>query len=108
MIVAGLDRINTIVTDDGAKPEELEDFRSAGIKVIVAKVTEEDELKSSPDTGPGFTLNRRILFACCLLVAALSGCGERRPASLKLSAHAHRRRREIAWATGSSMPFTRG
>ena len=45
MIVAGLDRINTIVTDDGAKPEELEDFRNAGIKVIVAKVTEEDEMK---------------------------------------------------------------
>jgi DeoR/GlpR family transcriptional regulator of sugar metabolism len=45
MIVAGLDRINTIVTDDGAKPEELEDFRSAGIKVIVAEVTEEDEMK---------------------------------------------------------------
>ena len=34
-----------IVTDDGAKPEELEDFRNAGIKVIVAKVTEEDEMK---------------------------------------------------------------
>jgi DeoR/GlpR family transcriptional regulator of sugar metabolism len=45
MIVAGLDRINTIVTDDGAKSEELEDFRSAGIKVIVAKVTPEDEMK---------------------------------------------------------------
>ena len=45
MIVAGLDRINTIVTDDGARPEELEDFRAAGIKVIVAKVTPEDEMK---------------------------------------------------------------
>jgi DeoR family ulaG and ulaABCDEF operon transcriptional repressor len=45
MIVAGLDRINTIVTDDGAKAEELEDFRNAGIKVIVAKVTDEDEMK---------------------------------------------------------------
>ena len=45
MIVAGLDRINTIVTDDGAKAEELEDFRSAGIKVIIAKVTPEDELQ---------------------------------------------------------------
>ena len=45
MIVAGLDRINTIVTDDGAKPEELEDFRAAGIKVIVAKVLPEDEMK---------------------------------------------------------------
>ncbi len=30
MIVAGLDRINTIVTDDGRAPEELEDFRNAG------------------------------------------------------------------------------
>ena len=45
MIVAGLDRINTIVTDDGARPDELEDFRSAGINVIVAKVTSEDELQ---------------------------------------------------------------
>ncbi len=45
MIVAGLDRINTIVTDDGAKPEELEDFRNAGIKVIVAKVTPEDDVE---------------------------------------------------------------
>jgi DeoR/GlpR family transcriptional regulator of sugar metabolism len=45
MIVAGLDRINTIVTDEGAKPEELEDFQAAGIKVIVAKVTEEDEIQ---------------------------------------------------------------
>jgi DeoR family ulaG and ulaABCDEF operon transcriptional repressor len=45
MIVAGLDRINTIVTDDGARPEELEDFRAAGIKVIVAQVLPEDEMK---------------------------------------------------------------
>jgi len=45
MIVAGLDRINTIVTDDGARPEELDDFRSAGINVIVATVTAEDEMK---------------------------------------------------------------
>jgi DeoR family ulaG and ulaABCDEF operon transcriptional repressor len=45
MIVVGLDRINTIVTDDGARPEELEDFRAAGINVIVAKVLPEDEMK---------------------------------------------------------------
>jgi len=45
MIVVGLDRINTIVTDDGARPEELEDFRAAGIKVIVAQVLPEDEMK---------------------------------------------------------------
>jgi DeoR family ulaG and ulaABCDEF operon transcriptional repressor len=47
MIVAGLDRINTIVTDDGAKHEELEEFRSAGIKVVIAKVMAEDELEKS-------------------------------------------------------------
>jgi DeoR/GlpR family transcriptional regulator of sugar metabolism len=45
MIVAGLDRIHTIVTDDGARQEELEDFRAAGIKVIVARVLPEDEMK---------------------------------------------------------------
>ena len=45
MIVVGLDRINTIVTDDSARPEELEDFRAAGIKVIVAQVLPEDEMK---------------------------------------------------------------
>lgn len=42
MIVTGLDRISTIITDDGARPEELEAFKAAGIKVIVATVTEED------------------------------------------------------------------
>jgi DeoR family ulaG and ulaABCDEF operon transcriptional repressor len=42
MIVAGLDRINTIITDDGASSEELDDFRKAGIKVIVASVMPED------------------------------------------------------------------
>jgi hypothetical protein len=47
MIVAGLDRISTIITDDGAKPEELEEFQNAGIKVIVAKVTPEDEIEKS-------------------------------------------------------------
>jgi DeoR family transcriptional regulator, ulaG and ulaABCDEF operon transcriptional repressor len=47
MIVAGLDRINTIVTDDGAKAEELEEFQAAGIKVIVAKVTAEDEMQKT-------------------------------------------------------------
>jgi len=45
MIVVGLDRIHTIVTDDGARPEELEDFRTAGIQVIVAQVLPEDEMK---------------------------------------------------------------
>jgi DeoR family ulaG and ulaABCDEF operon transcriptional repressor len=42
MIVTALSRISTLITDDGARPEELEVFRSADIKVIVAKATEED------------------------------------------------------------------
>ena len=45
MIVTGLDRISTIITDDGAKPEELDVFKAAGIKVIVASVSAEDELQ---------------------------------------------------------------
>jgi hypothetical protein len=80
MIVAGLDRINTIVTDDGAKTEELEDFRSAGIKVIVAKVTEEDEMKNSPERESGFKLNFRFLITgVAVLVASLAGCSKTEP-----------------------------
>ncbi len=41
MIVTGLDRIATIITDDGAREEELDVFRTAGIKVVVAQATEE-------------------------------------------------------------------
>jgi DeoR family ulaG and ulaABCDEF operon transcriptional repressor len=47
MIVAGLNRISTVITDDGARPDELEALRSAGIKVIVAKVTEGDAQQKS-------------------------------------------------------------
>jgi DeoR family ulaG and ulaABCDEF operon transcriptional repressor len=45
MIVAGLDRISTIVTDDAAKPEELGEFRDAGIQVVVAKVLSGDGIE---------------------------------------------------------------
>jgi DeoR family ulaG and ulaABCDEF operon transcriptional repressor len=41
MIVAPLERISAIVTDDGADAKDLEPFHAAGIKVIVASVTEE-------------------------------------------------------------------
>jgi len=34
IIVAGLDRITTLVTDDGATEEETEVFRSAGVKML--------------------------------------------------------------------------
>jgi DeoR family ulaG and ulaABCDEF operon transcriptional repressor len=40
MVVAPLERISTLITDDGAKSEELEPFRAAGIKVIVATAQE--------------------------------------------------------------------
>lgn len=42
MIVASLDRISTLITDDGAQPEEIEALTSAGIKVIAARVDEHD------------------------------------------------------------------
>jgi DeoR family ulaG and ulaABCDEF operon transcriptional repressor len=45
MIVAGLERISTIITDDGARQEELEPFTAAGIRVIIANVSEQDQLK---------------------------------------------------------------
>ncbi|MFO7304076.1 MAG: DeoR/GlpR family DNA-binding transcription regulator [Gammaproteobacteria bacterium] len=48
MIVAGLERISTIVTDDGARPEELEPFHEAGVRVIVAQVSEQDEIDAAP------------------------------------------------------------
>jgi DeoR family ulaG and ulaABCDEF operon transcriptional repressor len=46
MIVAGLDRISTLVTDEDARPEELEVFKAAGINVILAKVADDDALQN--------------------------------------------------------------
>lgn len=45
MIVAGVERIATLITDEGATAEELEPFKAAGINVIIAKVSEEDALR---------------------------------------------------------------
>jgi DeoR family ulaG and ulaABCDEF operon transcriptional repressor len=50
MIVAPLERISTIVTDDGVKDEDLELFRSAGIKVIKVAVQVEDEAAAGDDS----------------------------------------------------------
>ncbi len=44
MIVVGLDRISVLITDEGARPEELEVFRSAGIRVVVAPVPDQEDL----------------------------------------------------------------
>ncbi len=41
MVVAGLDRISVLVTDSGARAEELEVFRAAGIQLIVVEVPEQ-------------------------------------------------------------------
>jgi DeoR/GlpR family transcriptional regulator of sugar metabolism len=45
MIVAPLSRINTLVTDAQARPQDLDALRSAGIKVITATV-EEDQVRT--------------------------------------------------------------
>lgn len=45
MIVTGLERISTLITDDGARPAELEVFKNAGIKVLVAAVNETEALR---------------------------------------------------------------
>jgi DeoR family ulaG and ulaABCDEF operon transcriptional repressor len=45
MIVAGVERIATLITDEGATAAELEPFKAAGIEVIIAKVNEEDTLR---------------------------------------------------------------
>ena len=42
MVVAGLDRIACLVTDDGAREDELEPLRSAGVRVVVAEVPQSE------------------------------------------------------------------
>jgi DeoR family ulaG and ulaABCDEF operon transcriptional repressor len=42
MVVAPMERISKLITDDGATDDELKLFRNAGIQVIVATVTPED------------------------------------------------------------------
>jgi len=49
MIVAGIERISTLITDQGATEEELEPFRRANIRVI--QVTEPAEGDSTPRSG---------------------------------------------------------
>jgi DeoR family ulaG and ulaABCDEF operon transcriptional repressor len=43
MIVIGLERISILITDNGAKPSEIEPFQAANVQVIVANVTPADE-----------------------------------------------------------------
>jgi DeoR family transcriptional regulator, ulaG and ulaABCDEF operon transcriptional repressor len=43
MIVAGLERVSTLITDEGATDEQLSLFRKAGIEVMTVKVEPRDE-----------------------------------------------------------------
>jgi DeoR family transcriptional regulator, ulaG and ulaABCDEF operon transcriptional repressor len=43
IIVLPLERIHTLVTDDGARDEDLEDIRAAGVTIIIAKVEAVEE-----------------------------------------------------------------
>jgi hypothetical protein len=49
MIVAGIERISTLITDQGATEEELEPFRRANIRVI--QVTAAAEGDQAPRGG---------------------------------------------------------
>lgn len=42
LIVARLDRISTLVTDGGVRPEDINMLKAAGVKVVVAEVSAED------------------------------------------------------------------
>jgi DeoR family transcriptional regulator, ulaG and ulaABCDEF operon transcriptional repressor len=47
MIVAGIDRVSVLVTDDGASEQELRLLREAGLQVLVAPVLDEDTLDTA-------------------------------------------------------------
>lgn len=44
IVVAPLERVGTLITDDSAQEKELEPFRAAGIRVIVASAADESKL----------------------------------------------------------------
>ena len=49
MVVCGLDRIDTLITDESATPEELEPFRTGGVQVIVARALADSHSRIQPD-----------------------------------------------------------
>jgi len=44
LIISGIERVNTFITDSGAAEQDLEPLRRMGIEVMVAEVTEADQL----------------------------------------------------------------
>jgi DeoR family ulaG and ulaABCDEF operon transcriptional repressor len=47
MIVSALSRISTLITDSDARPDEVEALRSAGLRIFIAQITEEDQQQSA-------------------------------------------------------------
>ena len=47
MIVSALSRISVLITDSDARTEEVEALRSAGLKIFIAQITEEDQRQSA-------------------------------------------------------------
>ena len=44
MIVAGLERISTLITDNGATAEELDIFATANVRIMIAEIKTDDEV----------------------------------------------------------------
>jgi DeoR family ulaG and ulaABCDEF operon transcriptional repressor len=47
MIVMSLERISILVTDSGAKPSDIEAFRAANVKVVIADTASDEAFKAS-------------------------------------------------------------
>jgi DeoR family ulaG and ulaABCDEF operon transcriptional repressor len=48
MVVAGLERITVLVTDEGARDEDLEPLRSAGVRIVRAELDSPDKATKLP------------------------------------------------------------
>jgi DeoR family transcriptional regulator, ulaG and ulaABCDEF operon transcriptional repressor len=51
MIVAPLNRISTVITDEGARAEQLDVLRSAGIRVVIAVLQDDDRALQPQDAA---------------------------------------------------------
>jgi len=51
MIVMPLERISTLVTDDGARAEELDVLRSAGIRIVIAPLQDDDRALQAAESA---------------------------------------------------------
>ena len=83
MIVAGLDRINTIVTDDGAqgpKSSRTSAARASRSSSRKSRRRRDEKDRLSSRVAGGSSVNIRFLIAgVAVLVASLAGCGKTEP-----------------------------